>query len=36
MTTIMLNSQLHQKMYAEQEQCKTYLLTLSPAQKSER
>ena len=28
----MLNTQLYQKMYAEQEQYKIYLLTLTPAQ----
>lgn len=28
----MLNTQLYQKMYAEQEQYKAYLLTLTPAQ----
>ena len=32
MTNIMLNTQLYQKMYAEQEQDKAYLLTLPPAQ----
>ena len=32
MTNIMLNTQLYQKMYAEQEQYKAYLLTLPPAQ----
>lgn len=32
MTNIMLNTQLYQKMYAEQEQYKDYLLTLIPAQ----
>ena len=32
MTNAMLNTQLYQKMYAEQEQYKTYLLTLTPAQ----
>ena len=32
MTNIMLNTQLHQKMYAEQEQYKAYLLTLTPEQ----
>ena len=32
MTNIMLNTQLYQKMYAEQEQYKAYLLTLTPEQ----
>ena len=32
MTNIMLNTQLYQKMYAEQEQYKAYLLTLTPVQ----
>lgn len=32
MTNAMLNTQLYQKMYAEQEQYKTYLLTLPPAE----
>lgn len=32
MTNIMLNTQLYQKMYAEQEQYRAYLLTLPPAQ----
>lgn len=32
MTNIMLNTQLYQKMYAEQEQYKAYLLTLTPKQ----
>lgn len=32
MRNAMLNTQLYQKMYAEQEQCKAYLLTLTPAQ----
>ena len=32
MTNVMLNTQLYQKMYAEQEQYKAYLLTLPPAQ----
>ena len=32
MTNIMLNTQLYQKMHAEQEQYKAYLLTLPPAQ----
>lgn len=32
MTNIMLNTQLYQKMYAEQEQYKADLLTLTPAQ----
>ena len=32
MTNVMLNTQLYQKMYAEQEQYKAYLLTLAPAQ----
>ena len=32
MTHVMLNTQLYQKMYAEQEQYKAYLLTLTPAQ----
>ena len=32
MTNIMLNTQLYQKMYAEQEQYKAYLLTLPPTQ----
>ena len=32
MTNIMLNTQLYQKMYAEQEQYKAYLLSLPPAQ----
>ena len=31
MTNAMLNTQLYQKMYAEQEQYKAYLLTLPPA-----
>ena len=31
MTHIMLDTQLYQKMYAEQEQYKAYLLTLPPA-----
>jgi hypothetical protein len=31
MTNIMLNTQLYQKMYAKQEQHKTYLLILTPA-----
>ena len=32
MTNAMLNTQLYQKMYAEQEQYKAYLLTLPPAE----
>ena len=32
MRNAMLNTQLYQKMYAEQEQYKAYLLTLTPAQ----
>lgn len=32
MTNIMLNIQLYQKIYAEQEQYKVYLLSLPPAQ----
>ena len=32
MTNVMLNTQLYQKMYAEQEQYKAYLLTLPPAE----
>lgn len=32
MTNAMLNTQLYQKMYAEQEQYKAYLLTLTPMQ----
>ena len=32
MTNVMLNTQLYQKMYAEQEQYKACLLTLTPAQ----
>ena len=32
MTNVMLNTQLYQKMYAEQEQYKAYLLTLPPTQ----
>lgn len=32
MTNAMLNTQLYQKMYAEQEQYRAYLLTLPPAQ----
>ena len=32
MTNVMLNTQLYQKMYAEQEQYKAYLLTLTPTQ----
>ena len=32
MTNVMLNTQLYQKMYAEQEQYKAYLLSLTPAQ----
>lgn len=32
MTYVMLNTQLYQKMYAEQEQYKAYLLTLPPAE----
>ena len=32
MTNVMLNTQLYQKMYAEQEQYKAYLLTLTPIQ----
>ena len=32
MTNIMLNTQLYQKMYAEQEKYKAYLLTLPPEQ----
>lgn len=32
MTNVMLNTQLYQKMYAEHEQYKAYLLTLTPAQ----
>lgn len=31
-TTAILNTQLYQRMYAEQAQYKTYLLTLTPAQ----
>ena len=31
MTNAMLNTQLYQKMYAEQEQYKAFLLTLPPA-----
>lgn len=31
MINIMLNTQLYQKMYADQEQYKAYLLTLPPA-----
>ena len=36
MTNVMLNTQLYQKIYAEQKQYKTYLLTLPPAQRLER
>lgn len=36
MTNVMLKTQLYQKMYAEQEQYKAYLLTLLPAQREER
>ena len=32
MTNVMLNTQLYQKMYEEQEQYKAYLLTLPPAE----
>ena len=32
MTNAMLNTQLYQKMYAEQEKYKAYLLTLAPNQ----
>lgn len=32
MINVMLNTQLYQKIYAEQEQYKAYLLTLTPAQ----
>ena len=32
LTNVMLNTQLYQKMYAEQEQYKACLLTLTPAQ----
>lgn len=32
MTNVMLNTQLYQKMYAEQEQYKAYLLTLPPTE----
>lgn len=32
MTNAMLNTQLYQKMYAEQEQYRAYLLSLPPAQ----
>lgn len=32
MTNVILNTQLYQKMYAEQEQYKAYLLTLPPVQ----
>ena len=32
MTNVMLNTQLYQKMYAEQEQHKAYLLTLPPTE----
>ena len=32
MTNIMLNTQLYQKMYAEQERYKAYLLTLQPTE----
>ena len=32
MTNIMLNTQSYQKMYAEQEQYKAYLLTLQPTE----
>ena len=32
MTNVMLNTQLYQKMYVEQELYKDYLLTLTPAQ----
>ena len=32
MTNVKLNTQLYQKMYAEQEQYKAYLLTLTPVQ----
>ena len=32
MTNIMLNTQLYQKMYAEQEEYKAHLLTLPPVQ----
>lgn len=32
MNQAMLNTKLHQKMYAEQEQYRAYLLTLPPAQ----
>ena len=32
MTNVMLNAQLYQKMYAEQEQFKAYLLTMPPAE----
>lgn len=32
MTNAMINTQLYQKMYAEQEQYKAYLLNLTPAQ----
>ena len=36
MTNAMLNTQLYQKMYAKRELYKVYLLTLPPAQRSER
>ena len=32
MTNVILNTQLYQKMYAEQEQYKAYLFTLPPTQ----